>query len=266
MGILFDGTIYRANTLPQHYFPFMLAFTLTEPALPLAALGVVLGFWKMLKEEAPDSQVRKERLVSLTLVLLWFVTLVAYILIRRPSMYDGIRHFFFILPPYFLFIGLAYEALVERAAAVFQRWRNLRIWLGAAAGLILLAPGIYGILKLHPYEYTYYNFYIGGTSKAFRTYETDYWLTCYKDALRALDATITSPARLFVKREAYLAKPFASAKIQVLQLNQAEEPRSGDYVLANARTNDNLTTYPKAPIVIEISRVGAKFCTIRQIP
>jgi hypothetical protein len=266
MGILFDGTIYRANTLPQHYFPFMLAFTLTEPALPLAALGVVLGFWKMLKEEAPDSQVRKERLVSLTLVLLWFVTLVAYILIRRPSMYDGIRHFFFILPPYFLFIGLAYEALVERAAAVFQRWRNLRIWLGVAAGLILLAPGIYGILKLHPYEYTYYNFYIGGTSKAFRTYETDYWLTCYKDALRALDATITSPARLFVKREAYLAKPFASAKIQVLQLNQAEEPRSGDYVLANARTNDNLTTYPKAPIIIEISRVGAKFCTIRQIP
>lgn len=268
LGVLFEGEIYRANALPLRYFPFMLTFTLTEPTIPLAGLGIVLGFWKIFREEKPDSQVStKERLVSLSLTLLWFLTLAAYILLRRPSMYDGIRHFLFILPPLFVFIGLAYERLVDTAAAMFQRWRVSRLWLGAAAGIILLVPGIHGILKLHPYEYTYYNFYIGGTSRAFRTYETDYWLTCYKDALHALDEIVTSPVRLFVKREAYLAEPFASANIQVLQLNRAaEEPRSGDYILANSRTNDNLTTYPKEPIVLEISRVGAAFCTIRQIP
>lgn len=271
LGLLFEGQIYRASNLPMRYFPFMLATTLTEPVVPLAVLGVVLGFWKMLRERAPSLEVRKERVVSLALIFVWFITLLAYIFLRRPSMYDGIRHFLFILPPVFIFAGLAYEFLVQQAAALLQRMKipagRAVFWLGAAGGVILLVPGLYGILKLHPYEYTYYNLYIGGTSRAFRTYETDYWLTCYKDAVQALNERVTAPVRLFVKREAYLAEPFAGENVQVLPLGgAAEEPRSGDYVLANSRTNDNLTTYPKAPIVLEISRVGAKFCTIRQIP
>lgn len=267
LGLLFEGEIYRANNLPLRYFPFMLAATLTEPAIPLSALGVMLGFWKLLRDDAPPLQVRKERVVSLTLTLLWFLTLLAYILLRRPSMYDGIRHFLFILPPLFVFIGLAYEAIVTQAAALLARLKISSLWLYALLGALLLLPGMYGIFKLHPYEYTYYNFYIGGTSRAFRTYETDYWLTCYKDAVQALNEKVDSPVRLFIKREAYLAEPFASENVQVFPLNNPPvEIRSGDYVLANSRTNDNLTTYPKAPIVIEISRVGAKFCTIRQIP
>ncbi|GAB4465513.1 MAG: glycosyltransferase family 39 protein [Anaerolineales bacterium] len=272
LGLLFEGEIYRANNLPLRYFPFMLVTTLTEPVIPLAVLGVMLGFWKMLRGGAPSPQVRKDRVTSLALVFLWFFTLAAYIFLRRPSMYDGIRHFLFILPPVFIFAGLAYEVIIEKATIVLRRlkfpaWATSLFWLRALGGVVLLLPSLYGILKLHPYEYTYYNFYIGGTSRAFRTYETDYWLTCYKDAVQALNQKVNAPVRLFVKREAYLAKPFAGENVQVFQLGDpAVEVRPGDYVLANSRTNDNFTTYPKAPIVIEISRVGAKFCTIRQVP
>ncbi len=46
-------------------------------------------------------------------ILFWFVILVAYVLFRRPAMYDGFRHFLFILPPVFIFIGVAFQFLHE---------------------------------------------------------------------------------------------------------------------------------------------------------
>lgn len=269
LGLLFEGEIYRANNLPLRYFPFMFATTLTEPVAPLFVLGVVAGFWERLRENKAGDRVRKDRLLSLSILLLWFLTLAAYILLRRPSMYDGIRHFLFILPPVFVFIGLAYESVVETTARLLKPLARLDLSqrLYAAFGLVLLVPGLYGIVKLHPYQYTYYNFYIGGTNGAFRTYETDYWLTCYKDAVEALNERASAPLNLFVKREAYLAAPFANDNVRIFQLRDAlEEMRPGDYVLSNSRTNDDLTTFPNAPAVIEISRVGAKFCTIRQVP
>lgn len=272
LGLLFEGEIYRANNLPLRYFPFMFAATLTEPVVPLFAFGVLVGFWKLLRENRTNDQVQKDRLVSLAIILLWFLTLAAYIFLRRPSMYDGIRHFLFILPPVFVFIGLAFEFIVETMVKLLKRLGlpaciSSPARLYAGLGLVLLVPGLYGINKLHPYQYTYYNFYIGGTNRAFRTYETDYWLTCYKDAVQALNERTDSPVRLFIKREAYLASLFANENIQIFQLQDSlDEIRSGDYVLSNSRTNDDMTTYPRAPIVVEISRVGAKFCTIRQIP
>jgi hypothetical protein len=179
-------------------------------------------------------------------------------------MYDGIRHFLFILPPVFIFVGLAHEYLMK----VIGSWQfSANLWLRAGLSGLLLLPGVYGMIKLHPYQYTYYNFYIGGTSRAFRTYETDYWLTCYKDAVEELNKRTITPVNLYIKREPYLALPFANENIRVDQFRgNRDEILSGDYVLTNSRTNDDLYTLPNAPIIIEIGRVGAKFCVIRQIP
>jgi len=266
LGLLFEGEIYRANNLPLRYFPFMFVTTLTEPTTPLFLFGMIAGYWKLIKDRLANEKTFRDRVTSLSLVLAWFIILVAYILIRRPSMYDGIRHFLFILPPVFIFIGLAFEFLAEKSALILK-WLKLPVWLYIGLGIVLLLPGIYGIIKLHPYQYTYYNFFIGGTNGAFRTYETDYWLTCYKDAVEELNQRADAPARLFIKREAYLAEPFANENVQVLQIQKKDnEIQSGDYVLANSRTNDNFSFYPGAPTVIEISRVGAIFCTIKQIP
>jgi hypothetical protein len=100
----------------------------------------------------------------------WLALPVAYALIRRPAMYDGLRHFLFILPPIFIFTGFVFEFLIDYITS---------LWLCAALILALLLPGIFSIVQLHPYQYTYYNSFIGGTKGASRQYETDYWLTCY---------------------------------------------------------------------------------------
>jgi len=287
LSVLFEGQVYRAGELPRRYLPFMLATTLTEPVWPLFFFGLLAGYWKLLaqnqnlsviaslREAIPadgwkslrsslDLTTTRNSIVSLTLVLLWFVILVAYVLIRKPSMYDGLRHFLFILPPIFIFTGFAFEFLLER----FQRIQIIQpSWLYAGLMFVLLLPGVLGIFRLHPYEYTYYNSFIGGTDQAFRQYETDYWLTCYKEAVRQLDQTRAEPIDLHVHREAYIAEYYADENITVHDLRGAlDDVRPGDYVLVNTRTNEDLRVFKDALPILQISRGNAVFCVIKRIP
>jgi hypothetical protein len=259
LPVLFGGEIYRAGDLPRRYMPFMLTTTLTEPMLPLFVIGVIVAYWKNIHN--------KKNIITLSVILAWFGVLVAYILLRKPAMYDGIRHFLFILPPIFIFIGFAFQFLIDLINNNITSSPNTSIWLRAGLGVLLILPGINGIARLHPYEYTYYNSFVGGTSGVFRNYETDYWLTCYKDAVEELNNKTIEPANLFVKREAYIAATYANENINAQDLRGAvNEAASGDYILVNTRTNEDRSTFRDAPIVIKIKRGDATFCIIRQIP
>jgi hypothetical protein len=279
LSVLFGGEVYRAGELTRRYMPFMLAVTLTEPVWPLFILGVIVGYYQLFKEIRSSADRLQEadsadswralrssldradtatRIVSLTLVLLWFVILLAYVLLRRPAMYDGLRHFLFILPPVFIFTGFAFEFLYKSVA---------NSWLYAVLVLLSLAPGILGVIRLHPYEYTYYNSFVGGTRGVFRQYETDYWLTCYKEAVETFEQTIDMPANLYVHREAYIADYYADQDITVHELRGAvNEVQPGDYILVNTRTNEDRRVFKEAVPVLQVGREDTLFCEIKQIP
>ena len=94
MPVLFADQVYRAYDLPRRYLPFYLLFTLTEFVWPLFFLGIAAGLRKFRADW--------RRLAQAGLILAWFVIPVGYVLLRRPPMYDGMRHFLFILPPPFV--------------------------------------------------------------------------------------------------------------------------------------------------------------------
>lgn len=261
LSVLFNGEVYRAGELPRRYLPFMLGTTLTEPVWFLFATGVITGYWTLFTENWKQNT---SRLVTVTLTLLWFVILVAYALIRRPAMYDGFRHFQFIIPPVFIFTGFAFEYLFEKLRRVSAASRIS--WLHAILVLVILAPGLIGIAQLHPYEYTYYNSFVGGTSGAFRNYETDFWLTCYKEAVDEINE-IGSPTNLFVHREAYIAEYYADANINVRERRDAlNQVQSGDYLLVNTRTNEDRRILRDVEPSIQVQRGNAIFCMIKRVP
>ena len=254
LSVLFGGGVYRAGELPRSYLPIMLATTLTEPVWILFVIGVVTGYWKIFTDRTIT---KANPFITATLTLSWFIILALYVLIRRPAMYDGIRHFLFILPPIFIFTGFAFD---------FLQGRLTRNWLYAGTVFLFLAPGLSGIIRLHPYQYTYYNSFLGGTETVFREYETDYWLTCYKDAVQQLNE-IDAPIDLFVHREAYLAEYYADENLTVRDLRGAvSEVESGDYVLVNTRTNEDRRVFRDAPHQVQIQRGQAIFCIIKRIP
>ncbi len=253
LQVLFNGVLYRADELPRRYFPILLSLSLTEPVLPLLLIGALVLFWAKVINKTP----KIPHLFSDDfLVLLWFLIPFAYVIMRKPPMYDGYRHFLFILPPLFIFAGIALEKL-------FSMLSKSR-WAAGTLTLILLAPGIFGVLQLHPYEYTYYNLFAGGTSGAFRTFETDYWLTCYKEAVEKFDKTNVN---LYIKREPYIAEYYASDSIAIHDYRaEFGKIHSGDFVLVNSRANEDIKTFKDAPIVLQIRRGNAVFCEVKQIP
>ncbi len=250
LPVLFGGQLYRAYDLPRRYLPFFLLFTLTEFTWPLFVLGIANAAQRLRKD--------RSRLVQVLLLLAWFALPALYVVIRRPPMYDGMRHFLFILPPVFILIGFAFEFLFTLLK---------KPMLNAALAGILLVPGLIGIVALHPYEYTYYNTFVGGTSGVFRQYETDYWLTCYKQAVQAFNALETQPVKLYVHREPDVAQPYAAPNVTVLDERGAlSQIASGDFVLVNTRTNEDRQTFRTAPILLSIGKGGATFCEIKSIP
>jgi hypothetical protein len=250
LQVLFGDLVYRAYDLPRRYLPFFLLFTLTEIIWPFFIIGVITGYGR-LKKDFP-------KLIQLLIILLWLIVPVGYVILSRPPMYDGMRHFLFILPPIFIFVGFAFEYFF---GLIKKKLINILLV------VLSIAPGIVGIALLHPYEYSYYNSFIGGTSGAFRHYETEYWLTCYKEAVENIDRTATNPIDLYVHREADVAQPYASKFVTVLDERGAEDKiRSGDYILVNTRTNEDQKTFRNARTILSIGRAGATFCVVKEIP
>jgi hypothetical protein len=195
---------------------------------------------------------------SLVLAISPFVLIAAYVVLLKPAVYDGLRHFLFILPPVFISIGLALDWI----GALLKT-----LWLRAGVVFLLVLPGITGIVQLHPYEYTYYNSFVGGTSGVFRRYETDYWLTCYKEAVVSLNARVTDPVNLYAHREAYIAGYYAADHVNVFSLrSSASNVQPGDYILVNTRSNEDRSTFRDAPPVIQVARGDAIFCVVKQAP
>ena len=245
LKVLFYGNAYRAYELPLRYLPVLLGITLTEPTWLLFGMGLVVAFFRRMRKEHAWS--------DLGALLLFFGFMVGYVLLVRPPMYDGYRHFLFILPPIFIFAGFAIEQLF-----VWMR----PLWLRASILLAILAIGLSSGAKLHPYEYAYYNSIVGGTSGAEGTFETDYWLTCYKEVTEAFNEFAPDGETLIVYREAENVAYYASENIDVIGYRPFE---AGDYLLLSARLDEINGIERRAPVIISVERDGATFCAIKEI-
>ncbi|MBI3153010.1 MAG: hypothetical protein HYZ21_12805 [Chloroflexi bacterium] len=268
LTVLFNSAQYRADELPRRYLPLLLGYTLTEPIWLLFALGLIVGFWKS------DNQKR----ITLTLIVLWFFIPAAYVILRQPPMYDGFRHFLFILPPVFIFSGFVFESFVGQAFSLIPsramefgglqtRPTNARDWGKIALVIFILAFGVIPSFQLHPYQYAYYNTFAGNVSGAFRKYETEYWLTCYREAVVRLNEEAPAGTQLFVRREPYIAAYYASPNITIRDFRTEEKDmQPGDFYLVNTRSNEDLKFLRDQPAIIKVSRQGANFCLIKQVP
>ncbi len=252
LHVLFNGQLLRADELPRRYLPILISLTLTEPVLPLFIIGILVSYSNKL---IAVSKIKLSQFKDEFLLLLWFFIPFAYVVLRKPPMYDGYRHFLFMLPPLFILAGSAIEKAYKLTKSN---------WAFGILTVLILAPGIFSIFHLHPYEYTYYNSYIGGTSGAFRRYETDYWLTCYKEAIEQFDVP---NAQLFIKREPYIAEYYANGTIMIRDYRaEFGNIHTDDFVLVNTRANEDIKTFKDASIVLQINRGNAVFCEIKKIP
>ncbi|MCJ7433961.1 MAG: hypothetical protein MUO77_10785 [Anaerolineales bacterium] len=251
LRLLFRGEIYTADNLPLRYLPTLLAITLTEPVWPLAIAGFFISIRRW--------QLKTIEWKTLLPVLLWFIIPLIYVFIRRPAMYDSFRHSLYILPPVFVLAGIALDAIFRRVSMPY-----IKITL---IGLLIL-PAIWADIQLHPYQYTYYNQFVGGTGEASYNYETDYWSTCYKDAAQEFASIVTDTPTLYVGGKGIdNLRYYANRNFVVEDYLPRRHDYTGKYVLSSSRANNRLPffngLYDKETIRVE--RDNAIFCVIRKI-
>ena len=250
LPVLFNSVVYPSDKLPRTYLPEMLGITLTWPVWLMFISGLVVS-WRKFKLKKIDWR-------SISLIIFWFFAPLGYVLAFRPPIYDGYRHFLFILPPVFILCGLVFQ--------VFWEWLQNR-WAYALVLVVLVMPGVIGIARLHPYEYTYYNELVGGTGGVYRQYETDFWLTCYRELMAQVDEQVPAGTTIFVHRQPSIAQEYAAPGINIARFDPDDDQTfSGSLLLLTTRANVDLSLHPEAPEIFNVGREGATFCLVRDIP
>jgi hypothetical protein len=177
---LFDGTLLSVADMPRSYVPKLFLLTMPEAFLalgPAGTLGALIA--------AANRTIAQERRAALLFLAVSALFPIVFTLVMRPAMYNGLRHFVFVLPPLAALGGLAAAWLLDRIGGGTMR-RAL-----AATGLFALITiqPVTAMIRLHPYEYTFFNAVAGGVRGADGHYMRDYWgLSLKQAALALLDA------------------------------------------------------------------------------
>jgi hypothetical protein len=170
---MFDGALVSVPDMPWSYLPTLFALQLPEVLLALTIAGVIGTFMAL-----PRGDVAPRRKTILLMLMLAAIFPILVAIVKRPALYNGIRHFIFVIPPMTVLAGLAF--------ARGMNWlkENRRNWQPAAVAVfsfgLLLSLG--EMIRLHPYQYTHFNHIAGTVRAADDRYMLDYWGLALKQA------------------------------------------------------------------------------------
>jgi hypothetical protein len=158
----------------------------------------------------------------------------------------------FVLPAFFILAGLT----LEKINALFRGKFAVVLFT-----LLLITPGFLGMLRLHPFEYTYYNIFVGGEGGAAYFYELDYWCTGYRQAIEFVNAEADDGARVLVSGPDHLARTFAREDL-IIYADWESVPEV-DYALACSRTLIGDWFYPDMDVVFSVHRGLAEYARVK---
>jgi hypothetical protein len=178
---MFDGAIVSVPDMPWSYLPTLFALQLPEILLALTIAAIVATILALPRSDVPAR--RKAILVMLTLAALLPI---AIAILKRPALYNGIRHFIFVIPPMTVLAGVAFARAMDWLKENRRSWQPVAL---AAFAFGLLLP-LGEMIRLHPYQYTHFNHIAGTVRGADDRYMLDYWGLALKQASDNLRETL----------------------------------------------------------------------------
>jgi 4-amino-4-deoxy-L-arabinose transferase-like glycosyltransferase len=196
LPVTFQGGVYSSLQLPWDYVPVWLGIGSPLIIDLFALTGLVLWLGLTIHTRKIDAPI--------TVIALALPITIGVMIISRPTLYDGPRHFFFLVPIMILLAAWGFFTLCRLL------WQRPQFVVRLLAVFVVIAAAIdYGLIfktmnDLHPYEYTYFNELVGGIEGAQGNYDIDYWRICTKPAAEWLSThyqslthnphpTVTSP-------------------------------------------------------------------------
>lgn len=269
--VLFDGRLHESTDLPLRYLPVLLGSTVPPLHLLLAGVGAFALALAGLRR--PREAGARAGLV----VLAWvFAPLLGHLLLR-PPIYDGLRHYLFVMPGLALLAGAGTAALAGFAAARARRSKLARGLVLAAGAAALLAP-LPSMVRLHPYQTAWFSPLVGGLPGADGRHDTDYWLLSAREAvdwIAAQGGGGEGPVRVLLgvnESGRGTAACEAPERVEVYTLDQYQRLESEgrapfmDYVIAPTRFDLDERLVPGAPVLHVVGREGVAFAVVKGPP
>ncbi|MDO8980662.1 MAG: glycosyltransferase family 39 protein [Afipia sp.] len=254
---LFNGAIVSVPDMPWSYLPTLFALQLPEVMLGLLGAGVVGTLVALMRSEV-DSR-RKTILLMLTLA----ATLPLIIaMVKRPALYNGIRHFIFVIPPMAVLAGVAFAAIV---GWLKQHSRAAQAVFALVFMLGLMLP-LNEMIRLHPYQYTHFNHIAGTVRGADDRYMLDYWGLALKQASEGLRQEIEErqePAPRNRKWRVAVCGPQRPAQVALgPDFTIGWDSHAADFAMT---LGEFYCKGLNAPVVVEIKRDDVVFARVYDI-
>jgi len=248
--VLFNGITYSLGTHPRRYLPILLSIQFTFPAFIIIIFGFILSIVKIIK--------RKVNWMKVAILYLWFFVPVVLVVIVEPNIYDNFRHFFFLIPPLFTFAAIGLQS-------VFDHFKRPAIQ--AIVIFLLIMPNIFSLVKLHPYQYVYYNFLTNGVGGAFREYEMDYWGTSYREATEYINQIAPQNAKIIVFGAPHLVETYARADLEIEKYKKGSKLYrfSPTYAILLSRYDKDILLFPEDESIFFVERDGAIFAVVKDL-
>jgi len=252
---MYEGALISVPDMPASYVPRLLALKLPEVLIVLGIAGII-GTLAVL----PRRRFSAQRRASLLLVACAVAVPVVYAMISRPALYNGLRHFTFILPPLAAISGIA--------AAAICMWLGERSRAALAAGLAVFTIGVSvavaDMVRLHPYQYAHFNRLAGGVRGADLNYMLDYWGLAFKQATGDLHAFLKAHNEKPPDgRRSWIVAICGPQRVAQVELGPkfqtTADPRGADFALT---LGEFYCRKIDAPVVTQVVRDGVVFATI----
>lgn len=258
---LYAGKLISVTDMPASYLPHLFALKLPEIMLALGLAGTAGAIAAAFRRDLPLN-----RRANLLLVTLAAFLPIAIAMVTHPALYNSLRHFVFVVPPFAVLGGLAGGWIFDRARARSRAPAVNRVALATAVLAGGVALPISDMVRLHPYQYTAFNWASGGVRMAHDNYMLDYWGLAFKqagDTLRAkLDAMHLKPpgGRRWIVE---ICGPQPPAEVALgPQFETTWDRKRADFAMMLG------TFYCRdlaAPVLVEIDREGIEYARVYDI-
>jgi hypothetical protein len=235
--------------VPAWYVPTYLLVKLPETLL--IGLVVALAAAAIPGRRADPGAARSRQWL---LVVLAASVPIAYAVVARPAIYNGLRHFLLVVPPLCV---LAAAGIVRLLAAARKSGGRPAIAIAAILFAAISVKDVWTMAVLHPHQYIYYNLLAGGVRGADRRYELDYWSNFMREAIHRLVTYVAAengghlPDRTFTID--VCTSPWPLTAYAPRQFQMTEDCRAADFFIAT--TNTGCHKGCNGRTIIEIKRM-----------
>jgi hypothetical protein len=174
---LFNGALVSVPDMPWSYLPTLFALKLPEVMIVPLVIGIAVAITSQARRDVPARRKMILMMITLAAMLPLMVAMV-----KRPALYNGIRHFLFVIPPMAVMAGVGVAWIFDRVKKQGPLALGGVSLVFAAAVMLPLTE----MIRLHPYQYTYFNHLAGTVREAEALYMLDYWGLALKQASEEL--------------------------------------------------------------------------------